>query len=52
VPRTVYTILYMDPATGFLKREEFDTHRAQETRITELVKRGVTRIQRGHFERE
>jgi len=49
-PRRVYYINYLDPRTGFLKREEMDTHRDQETRIAELTKAGVTRITKGSFE--
>jgi len=49
-PRRVYYITYMDPRTGFLKREEFDVHHDQETRIAELRKAGVTRMTTGSFE--
>jgi len=50
VPRSVYTVVYIDPATGFLKREEFDTHRDREERIAKLKNAGVREISRGHFE--
>ena len=50
--RTVYYINYIDPETGFLKREEFDHHRDMEPRIQELKAKGVKHFTRGHFERE
>jgi len=51
-PARVYYITYLDPNTGFLKREEFDNHRAQSARQRDLMKEGITRVQTGSFERE
>ena len=50
MPRSVYTVLYVDPATGFLKRLEFDTHRDREDKIRELKAAGVRELTRGSFE--
>jgi len=49
-PRRVYYINYLDPKTGFLEREEFDSHRDRDTRVAELRKASVTRITEGSFE--
>ena len=49
-PRRVYYISYIDPATGFLKREEMDSHRIQEARIEELKTKGVKHFYKGSYE--
>jgi len=49
-PRRVYYINYIDAKTGFLRREEFDSHHDQENRIAILTKEGTTRITKGSFE--
>lgn len=49
-PRRIYYINYIDPATGFLKREEFDSHSDMDTRIQELKKRGILHFNKGSFE--
>ena len=49
-PRRVYYINYLDPETGFLKREEFDRHRDQEDRVAELRAQGVTRITKSSYQ--
>jgi len=46
----VYYINYIDPRTGFLKREEFDSHSDLETRIAALRRQGVARMTEGSFE--
>lgn len=49
----VYYIRYIDPKTGFQKREEFDTTRERTKRIEELKKEGVTTLAVGsYFERK
>lgn len=50
-PRRVYYINYLDPDTGFLKREEFDRHQDQDARIAELKKKGIVHFNKGSFER-
>jgi hypothetical protein len=49
-PRIIYYINYVDPETGFIRREEFTVHRAQEERIAELKRKGVKNIVEGHYE--
>jgi len=49
-PRRTYYINYIDPRTGFLKREEFDSHRDQMNRVDELKRQGVMYISHNHFE--
>lgn len=49
-PRRIYYINYIDPETGFLKREEFDTHRDADKRIAELKADGVRHTTTGSFE--
>jgi len=49
-PRRRYYLNYIDAKTGFLRREEFDSHRDRDTRIQELRKAGVTHITEGSFE--
>jgi len=51
-PRRIYYINYIDPRTGFLKREESENHKDIETRKAELKKRGVLHIAEGSFETE
>ena len=48
MPR-IYYINYLDPKTGFLKREEFTRHRNQEERIRELRAAGVKHIIEASF---
>lgn len=48
-PKRIYYVNYIDPATGFLKREEFTSHRARSDRITILKKQGVTNFNIGSF---
>jgi len=50
MPRRIYYINWLDPETGFLKRDEYTSHRDQTARIEELRRRGVTRITEGSFE--
>lgn len=50
-PRRIYYINYIDKETGFLKREEFDRHRDQTTRISKLKAEGVTHITPGSYEK-
>jgi len=47
--KRVYYITYMDPDTGFLRREEYDTHREQEDRKRMLRRMGVVRIHQGSY---
>jgi len=49
-PARVYYVNYIDPTTGFLKREETTDHRALTDRIADLKKRGVVHITEGSFE--
>jgi len=52
MPKRVYYLTWLDPTTGFLKREEFDHHRDLEARLRELRQKGVTHTTQGAFERE
>jgi hypothetical protein len=45
----VYYLTYIDPKTGFLKREETTNHQALVKRIQELVQQGVTIIGTGQY---
>jgi len=47
----IYYINYIDPRTGFLKREEAENHKDIDARIRELKERGVLHITEGSFER-
>jgi len=49
-PRRIYYVNYIDPRTGFLKREETDSHRDIEARIQELKEAGVLHMTEGSFE--
>jgi len=49
-PARVYYVNYIDPATGFLKREETTGHRALTDRIAELKKAGVVHVTVGSYE--
>ena len=49
-PRRIYYINYIDPKTGFLKREEFTTHRDMVERIAKLRAEGITNFNKGSFE--
>jgi hypothetical protein len=49
-PRTIYYINYLDPTTGFLKREEYTEHRRQEERIRQLRAAGVRYITEGQYQ--
>jgi len=51
-PRRIYYVNYIDPRTGFLKREEAENHRDLEARIQALKDAGVIHITEGSFERE
>ena len=46
----IYYINYIDPKTGFLKREEFTTHRAMTERIAKLEDEGIKDFTKGGFE--
>ena len=45
----VYYITYIDPRTGFLRREETESHRELQRRIAELVAQGVTILATGQY---
>lgn len=47
--RRIYYLNYLDPKTGFLKREEANTHRELEERVAELKSQGVKEITKGSF---
>jgi hypothetical protein len=49
-PRVIYYINYIDPVTGFLRREEYTEHRRLDDRIRELRAAGVKYITEGKFE--
>jgi hypothetical protein len=44
----IYYINYIDPETGFLRREEFMSHRERDRRMEELRRKGVKHITTGH----
>jgi len=46
-PRRVWYINYIDPKTGFLRHEEYNSHRDMEARATELRAQGVTHLTKG-----
>ena len=45
----IYYINYIDPTTGFLKREEFTRHKDQKERIRELQAAGIKHITQASF---
>jgi len=51
-PRRTYYINYIDPRTGFLKREESENHKDIEKLKQQLKERGVLHMATGSFETE
>jgi hypothetical protein len=47
----VYYVTYIDPKTGFLKREDTEDHRTLQKRVAELVSQGVTILATGQYRR-
>jgi len=45
--KRVWYINYIDPKTGFLKHEEYDSHRTMEARVAELRAAGITNLTKG-----
>ena len=48
-PQRIYYIRYIDPKTGFQKREEFDTQHAREKRIETLTAEDVKTLMKGSY---
>jgi hypothetical protein len=47
----VYYVTYIDPRTGFMRREETESHQSLQKRVAELVAQGVTILATGQYRR-